>query len=148
MTESLMTTGVLVFDMSGYGLPERGVFPPMAACEASKRMAQHCLEIRTVLPKNAPPMSKQTFLAVDLGAGSGRVMAAIHADGKLSLEELHRFDNPGTDLPGGSFWNLIGLYRDIIEGLRKGVEAHGDTILSIGIDTWGCDFGFLTRDDV
>ena len=88
-------------------------------------------------------MSKQTFLAVDLGAGSGRVMAAIHQDGRLSLEELHRFDNPGTDLPGGSFWNLIGLYRDILEGLRKGVEAHGDSIVSIGIDTWGCDHGFI-----
>ncbi len=88
-------------------------------------------------------MSKQTFLAVDLGAGSGRVMAAIHDGGKLSLEELHRFDNPGTDLPGGSFWNLISLYRDILEGLRKGVEAHGDSIVSIGIDTWGCDHGFI-----
>ncbi len=92
-------------------------------------------------------MSKQTFLAVDLGAGSGRVMAAIHADGKLELEELHRFDNPGTDLPGGSFWNLIGLYRDILEGLRKGVEAHGESIVSIGIDTWGCDFGFVGEHD-
>ena len=88
-------------------------------------------------------MSKQTFLAVDLGAGSGRVMAAIHEGGKLSLEELHRFDNPGTDLPGGSFWNLVGLYRDIVEGLRKGVETHGDSIVSIGIDTWGCDHGFI-----
>lgn len=115
----------------------------MVADEASKRMAQHCLEFRLVIPKNAPPMSKQTFLAVDLGAGSGRVMAAIHADGKLELEELHRFDNPGTDLPGGSFWNLIGLYRDILEGLRKGVEIHGDSIASIGIDTWGCDHGFI-----
>ncbi|HEX5789527.1 MAG TPA: rhamnulokinase family protein [Luteolibacter sp.] len=88
-------------------------------------------------------MYKKTFLAVDLGAGSGRVIAAI-SDGKtLTLEELHRFDNPGTDLPGGSFWNLLGLYREILEGLRKGVIAHGDSIVSIGIDTWGCDHAFI-----
>ena len=62
-------------------------------------------------------MPSKTFIAVDLGAGSGRVIAATTDFSKLELEELHRFDNPGTDLPGGAFWNLIGLYREIIEGL-------------------------------
>jgi rhamnulokinase len=88
----------------------------------------------------------KTFIAVDLGAGSGRVIAATTDFSKLELAEIHRFDNPGTDLPGGSFWNLIGLYREILEGLRRAVERHGDTIVSIGIDTWGCDFGLLGPD--
>ena len=87
--------------------------------------------------------AKKIFIAVDLGAGSGRVIAAITDMARLELEELHRFDNPGTDLPGGSFWNLLGLYREILEGLRRAVERHGDGIVSIGIDTWGCDFGFI-----
>ena len=87
--------------------------------------------------------AQKVFIAVDLGAGSGRVIAAITDLDKLELEELHRFDNPGTDLPGGSFWNLLGLYREILEGLRRGVERHGDRIVSIGIDTWGCDFGLI-----
>ena len=91
-------------------------------------------------------MSKKTFIAVDLGAGSGRVIAAVTDASKIVLEELHRFDNPGTDLPGGSFWNVIGLYRDILEGLRRAVAAHGDSIVSIGIDTWGCDHGLLGPD--
>ena len=91
-------------------------------------------------------MSKKTFIAVDLGAGSGRVIAAITDSSKIVLEELHRFDNPGTDLPGGSFWNSIGLYSEILEGLRRAVERHGDSIISIGIDTWGCDFGLLGPD--
>jgi rhamnulokinase len=91
----------------------------------------------------AQAMSRKTFIAVDLGAGSGRVIAASTDHEKLELEELHRFDNPGTDLPGGSFWNVIGLYREIIEGLRRGVERHGDAIVSIGIDTWGCDHGLI-----
>ncbi len=91
-------------------------------------------------------MLTKTFISVDLGAGSGRVIAA-HADShKIELEELHRFDNPGTDLPGGSFWNIIGLYREILEGIRRGVEKHGDSIVSIGIDTWGCDHGLIATD--
>lgn len=91
-------------------------------------------------------MLTKTFISVDLGAGSGRVIAA-HADShKIELEELHRFDNPGTDLPGGSFWNIIGLYREILEGIRRGVEKHGETIVSIGIDTWGCDHGLIAPD--
>lgn len=87
--------------------------------------------------------SGKVFIAVDLGAGSGRVIAAKTDFAQLELEEIHRFDNPGTDLPGGSFWNLIGLYREILEGLRRAVLRHGDDIVSIGIDTWGCDFGLI-----
>ena len=83
------------------------------------------------------------FLAIDLGAGSGRVIAGISDLKTLKLEEIHRFDNPGTDVPGGSFWNIVGLFRDILEGLRRGVEKYGKEIVAIGIDTWGCDFGLL-----
>lgn len=83
------------------------------------------------------------FLSIDLGAGSGRVIAGIHRDGTLSLEEVHRFDNPGTDLPGGSFWNIVGLFRDIQTGLQLAAEKYGDAIVSAGVDTWGCDFGLL-----
>lgn len=92
------------------------------------------------------PNSPKTFIAVDLGAGSGRVIAATTDFSKIELHEVHRFDNPGTDLPGGSFWNTIGLYREIIDGLRRAVEIHGDSIVSIGIDTWGCDHGLLGPD--
>ncbi len=90
--------------------------------------------------------SGKTFISIDLGAGSGRVIAATTDLDTLELEELHRFDNPGTDLPSGSFWNIVGLYREILEGLRRGVERHGDRIVSIGIDTWACDFGLLDAD--
>ncbi|BCX49925.1 L-rhamnulose kinase [Haloferula helveola] len=83
------------------------------------------------------------FLAIDLGAGSGRVIAGETDNKDLRLEEIHRFDNPGTDLPGGSFWNLVGLFRDIQEGLRIAQSRYGKRIVAIGIDTWGCDFGLL-----
>ena len=91
-------------------------------------------------------MPSKTFIAVDLGGGSGRVIAATTDFSKIELEEIHRFDNPGTDLPGGSFWNIVGLYREILEGLRRAVERHGDSIVSIGIDTWGCDHGLIGPD--
>ena len=90
---------------------------------------------------------EKVFIAVDLGAGSGRVIAAKTDFSKLELEEIHRFDNPGTDLPGGSFWNILGLYREILEGLRCAVARHGEKIVSIGIDTWGCDFGLIDEND-
>ena len=83
------------------------------------------------------------FLSIDLGAGSGRVIAGISDQETLRLEEIHRFDNPGTDLPGGSYWNIVGLFRDIVDGLRRAVEKHGKDIVAIGLDTWGCDFGLL-----
>ena len=84
-----------------------------------------------------------TFLSIDLGAGSGRVIAGRSDSQKLELEEIHRFENPGTDLPGGSFWNLVGLFRSIQEGLRLAASRYGSEIVAIGIDTWGCDFGLV-----
>lgn len=95
----------------------------------------------------------KVYLAVDLGAGSGRVMAgkSDFTEGNttqdheiLELEELHRFDNNSTELPGGYFWDIVGLYRNIVEGIRKGVDKYGDDIQSIGIDTWGCDYALLS----
>jgi rhamnulokinase len=94
--------------------------------------------------KRTEAMVEKVFIAVDLGAGSGRIIAATTDFQQLELEEIHRFENPGTDLPGGSFWNVLGLYREILEGLRRAVEKHGEKIASIGIDTWGCDFGLLS----
>jgi rhamnulokinase len=88
-------------------------------------------------------MPKKVFIAVDLGAGSGRVLVGKTDLEKLYLEEMHRFDNPGTDLPGGSFWNVLGLHREILEGIRKAVELYGERVVSVGIDTWGCDHGLL-----
>ncbi|MBT8037756.1 MAG: rhamnulokinase [Verrucomicrobiae bacterium] len=96
----------------------------------------------------------KVYLAVDLGAGSGRVIAGkthISDDSSkqesdfFELEELHRFENTSTELPGGYFWNIIGLYRDIIKGIRLGCDKYGDQIQSIGIDSWGCDYALISE---
>ncbi len=88
-------------------------------------------------------MKEKVFLAVDLGAGSGRVLAARTDFRTFELEDIHRFDNPGTDLPGGLVWNVLSLYREILHGLRLAVERYGDQIAALGIDTWGVDFALL-----
>ena len=88
-------------------------------------------------------MKEQVYLAVDLGAGSGRVLAARTDLQTLELEDIHRFDNPGTDLPGGLVWNILSLYREILHGLSLAVERYGENITALGIDTWGVDFALL-----
>ncbi|MFK7910689.1 MAG: rhamnulokinase family protein [Akkermansiaceae bacterium] len=95
----------------------------------------------------------QVYLAIDLGAGSGRVIAGVvnvsesgqvDDQSTLKLEELHRFENRGCELPGGYFWNIIGIYENILEGLRIGIEKFGNDVVAIGIDTWGCDYGLIS----
>ena len=88
-------------------------------------------------------MVSKTVLAVDLGAESGRVMA-VHYDGqRLSLDELHRFVNPVTTVNDTLQWDFLYLWREITAGIEKG-KRHNPA--SIGIDTWGVDFGLLDAD--
>ena len=87
------------------------------------------------------------YLAVDLGAGSGRVIAGIMSQGKLSLEEVNRFENVPIQKEGGLFWDFEALWKGILEGLKLSVDRYGaERILSIGVDTWGVDYGFLDAD--
>ncbi|MEU5884940.1 rhamnulokinase family protein [Spirillospora sp. NPDC047279] len=77
--------------------------------------------------------------AIDLGASSGRVITArIGADG-LDLTETHRFANRPVDLLGTLHWDALGLYRDILDGLK----AAGPGLDSIGVDTWAVDYGLI-----
>lgn len=93
-------------------------------------------------------MSAQNFLACDLGAESGRVMlgAISAADGRLELEELHRFANEPVQLPTGLYWDPFRLFQEIQRGLAVAGRARRLAVAGIGIDTWGVDFGLLGRD--
>src|SRR5688572_16360431 len=85
-------------------------------------------------------MKRQTVLAVDVGAESGRVMA-VHFDGShCESAELNRFANPVTDVHGPLHWDMLHLWRNIQEGIEKGKVYKP---ASIGVDTWAIDFGFL-----
>src|SRR3569833_3545861 len=77
-----------------------------------------------------------THAAVDLGASSGRVMLARVGPDELSLHEAHRFPNEPVRVAGTLHWDVLGLYREALTGLRgaDGAEA-------VGIDSWAVDYG-------
>ena len=79
---------------------------------------------------------KQNFFAVDLGATSGRTILGTFIEGGLNLEEINRFPNHLIEVGGHFYWDIYALYRHIIDGLKL-VARRGESIASIGIDTWG-----------
>jgi rhamnulokinase len=79
------------------------------------------------------------YLACDLGADSGRLMLGTLDDGKVRLEELHRFPNNPIKTPGGLYWNLDGLCQELKAGLKK-AAARRLPIASISTDSWGVDY--------
>lgn len=83
------------------------------------------------------------YLAVDLGASSGRVIAGWVEEGRLGLEEAHRFPTPFVRVGGSHHWDILGLWSSIVEGLRRAGEKFGGRVAGIGVDTWGVDYALL-----
>ena len=81
------------------------------------------------------------FAAVDLGASSGRVIKGVVDDEQLSVETVHRFDNGVAEMDGHLRWNMTALHEHVVRGLERVPDA-----VSIGIDTWGVDYGLLDAD--
>jgi len=88
-------------------------------------------------------MPSQVYLALDLGASSGRVVAGLYSGHRLCLEEVSRFSNNGVHLPTGWHWNLGQLFADIKAGLATARRQYGDAIVSLSVDTWGVDYGVV-----
>jgi len=88
-------------------------------------------------------MSESThYLAIDLGAESGRVMLGTLRDGLLKLEEIHRFTNAAVLVNGSRRWDLLHLYAQIVVGLKK-AGTRGLPIQSLSSDSWGVDYAFM-----
>ena len=85
------------------------------------------------------------YLAVDLGATSGRTVLASYDGHKIEMRELTRFKNPIIPMGGHMFWDLPALYNEVLLGLKKAAD-EGGALKSIGIDTWGCDFAYFGKD--
>ena len=83
-------------------------------------------------------------LAFDFGASSGRAMLASYAGGRIELSEVHRFSNDPVEMNGVLYWDLPRLWFEVRQGIQKAAAAGGFD--SIGIDTWGVDFGLLGQD--
>lgn len=90
-------------------------------------------------------MSENCFLAVDLGAESGRLIAGFFDGRKIRLEELHRFSNGPVSVAETLRWDVLRLWSEIQAGLTKAGSRCGSSIVSIGVDTWGVDYVLLTK---
>ena len=90
-------------------------------------------------------MSKY-FLAVDIGASSGRHILGSYENGKIELEEVHRFWNGMDEVEGTLCWDTERLFGEIITGMKKCKEL-GKIPVSVGVDTWGVDFVLLDKED-
>jgi rhamnulokinase len=86
----------------------------------------------------------QTYLALDLGAESGRAMVATLDGDKLTLNEVHRFGNGPVRLPDGIHWDVLRLWSEIKTGIVAAIKS-GANPGGIGIDTWGVDFALLDK---
>ena len=86
------------------------------------------------------------YLAVDIGASSGRHMLASMEDGKMKLEEVYRFPNGMDNKNGTLCWDVDRLFTEIKNGLKKCKEL-GKIPATMGIDTWGVDYVLLDEKD-
>lgn len=87
-------------------------------------------------------MTQVSVAAVDLGASSGRVLVGLVGDGRLELREVNRFANVPVRVGGVLQWDILALYRGVIEGLRAAGREVGQ-LDSVGIDSWAVDYGLV-----
>ncbi|MDR0594081.1 MAG: rhamnulokinase [Bifidobacteriaceae bacterium] len=90
-------------------------------------------------------MTPRCFAAVDQGASSGRVVLGRLADGRFELTEVERFETPLIETADGLHWDAAALRRSLLDGLAKAVEAADGALESVGVDTWGVDYGRLDQ---
>lgn len=84
-------------------------------------------------------------LAFDFGASSGRAMLGTYSNGKLELTEIHRFLNEPVEINGTLHWDVLRLFHELKQGLLKAQQQGHTDIVSVGIDTWGVDFGLIDK---
>lgn len=88
-------------------------------------------------------MEKVHVLALDLGAESGRAIVGSFDGETIKLQEVHRFPNLSVRLPDGLHWDILYLFNEVKKGIRLAHEQFGESIVSLGIDTWGVDHALI-----
>jgi rhamnulokinase len=87
--------------------------------------------------------SRRVYLALDLGAESGRVVAGAFDGNGLELNEVHRFPNAPVRIQGTLYWDVLSLFAEIKRGLSIAAKKEGPSLVSLGVDTWGVDYALL-----
>ena len=87
------------------------------------------------------------FLAFDLGAESGRAVLGRLRNDWIELQEIHRFPNGPVQIGDSLHWDVLRLWQEIEHGLALAIRGAGDSLISLGVDTWGVDFGLLDVHD-
>ncbi len=93
-------------------------------------------------------MPAHHFVAIDLGAESGRTILGTISDSRLHLEPINRFPNGPVRIGDSLYWDALRLYEEMKRGLATIVRDRKVSPAGIGLDTWGVDFGLLGRGDV
>src|SRR5262245_9695232 len=91
--------------------------------------------------------ASHNYLAIDIGAESGRTIIGTLDDKRLTLTETHRFANGPVRLNDGLHWDVLRLWSDIKEGIGKSSSKAGQALDGMGLDTWAIDFALLDRND-
>ena len=89
--------------------------------------------------------AKRSYLALDLGAESGRAILAHLADHRTRIERATPFPNIPVRLRNGLYWDTLRLFHEMCEGIHVAAKTV-DQIDGIGVDTWGVDFGLLSEE--
>ena len=85
----------------------------------------------------------QTYLCADIGAESGRIMGGVWDGRAMRLEEIHRFGNGPVRVGNTLRWDLLGLWKGVLAGMRRAGQESGNSVHSIGVDTWALDYVLL-----
>lgn len=88
---------------------------------------------------------KKKYLAMDFGASTGRGILGSFDGEKLVMDEVHRFSNYFVPVNGKFYWDIFRLYHETESSVQKAVQ-QGNKVFSVGIDTWGTDYGLLGAD--
>lgn len=99
----------------------------------------------TTYPQGSGGMTTKNFLAVDLGAESGRTIVGRFDGRGLTLEETHRFSNGSVRVLDTLYWDILRLWQEIKNGIARSAQSAG-SVASLGVDTWGVDFGLVGPD--
>lgn len=85
------------------------------------------------------------YLAIDLGASSGRVMAGIYDGERIEMREMDRFPSTGIQVEGSAHWDVRQMFGHLLDGLARAQARYGSQIAGIGVDAWGVDYALLDK---